>query len=307
MSKFTKIIFWIVIGFVLILGAVSFAFIYYFDKNLPVDNNTNAVIEESETICEDKCGDNIVQEVVCLVIGCPCAETFYNCPQDCQNKDGIDYETRNISEENSDYSINVSYPQINSADSDGMKKTNNEIKELIDKQIKDFRENISPKDPEMAASFLENNFYFYLLSNNFVSLRFLFVNYASGAAHPMNYSVVFNYDMETGRGILITDLFKFGSDYLGLISQYSQIILEHKLGEDFFADGLLPKQENYQKFVLTEGSVIFLFDPYQVAAYAAGPQYAEIYYYELPDVIDESGVIPEILGQQAWENILNRN
>ncbi len=34
--------------------------------------------------CKDLCGDGICQEVVCLAIGCPCAETVESCPQDCK-------------------------------------------------------------------------------------------------------------------------------------------------------------------------------------------------------------------------------
>jgi hypothetical protein len=34
--------------------------------------------------CVDKCGDEVCQEVVCMAIGCPCAETKDNCPRDCK-------------------------------------------------------------------------------------------------------------------------------------------------------------------------------------------------------------------------------
>lgn len=33
--------------------------------------------------CTDKCGDGFCQEVVCLSIGCPCAETPVSCSLDC--------------------------------------------------------------------------------------------------------------------------------------------------------------------------------------------------------------------------------
>lgn len=41
--------------------------------------NTNGRVEG----CVDRCGDTICQEVVCLAIGCPCAETLTSCPIDC--------------------------------------------------------------------------------------------------------------------------------------------------------------------------------------------------------------------------------
>lgn len=34
--------------------------------------------------CKDSCGDGECQEVVCLALGCPCAETRESCPQDCK-------------------------------------------------------------------------------------------------------------------------------------------------------------------------------------------------------------------------------
>lgn len=37
-----------------------------------------------QIFCEDLCGDNICQEIVCLGEDCPCPETFENCPEDCQ-------------------------------------------------------------------------------------------------------------------------------------------------------------------------------------------------------------------------------
>ena len=33
--------------------------------------------------CKDKCGDGVCDEMVCMMLGCPCAETEESCPQDC--------------------------------------------------------------------------------------------------------------------------------------------------------------------------------------------------------------------------------
>jgi hypothetical protein len=33
--------------------------------------------------CEDRCGDGQCQEIVCMAIGCPCAESPMTCPKDC--------------------------------------------------------------------------------------------------------------------------------------------------------------------------------------------------------------------------------
>lgn len=38
----------------------------------------------AETICQNKCGDGLCQEIVCLGSHCPCVENNQACPQDCQ-------------------------------------------------------------------------------------------------------------------------------------------------------------------------------------------------------------------------------
>ena len=40
--------------------------------------------QKGERFCKDLCGDSECQEIVCLAVGCPCAETSETCPHDCQ-------------------------------------------------------------------------------------------------------------------------------------------------------------------------------------------------------------------------------
>ena len=54
-------------------------------KEIPENGENQEVGSQNGTsTCENLCGDGICQEVVCLAIGCPCAETPHSCPQDCQ-------------------------------------------------------------------------------------------------------------------------------------------------------------------------------------------------------------------------------
>lgn len=48
--------------------------------------------KSSQGACENFCGDGVCQEIVCLAIGCPCAETEESCPRDCAENE----ETRII-------------------------------------------------------------------------------------------------------------------------------------------------------------------------------------------------------------------
>jgi hypothetical protein len=38
------------------------------------------------TACTDRCGDGVCQEIVCMAIGCPCAESVSTCPSDCKGQ-----------------------------------------------------------------------------------------------------------------------------------------------------------------------------------------------------------------------------
>lgn len=39
--------------------------------------------EKGERFCKDLCGDGVCQEVVCMAVDCPCAESAESCPEDC--------------------------------------------------------------------------------------------------------------------------------------------------------------------------------------------------------------------------------
>jgi len=61
----------IIISFLIIIGII-FYFVFWQGRE--------------ERNCKDLCGDGICQEIVCMAIGCPCAETPESCPQDCEEK-----------------------------------------------------------------------------------------------------------------------------------------------------------------------------------------------------------------------------
>jgi hypothetical protein len=73
---------------------------------------------------------------------------------------------------------------------------------------------------------------------------------------------------------IITD-----EDILINISEYALTYFENKkLEYDLFKEGLDPKKVNYQVFALTNNSIIFYFNEYQIAPYVAGSFEMEIPY-----------------------------
>ncbi len=55
-----------------------------YPRQCRLSDGTNFVEELDKSVtCENLCGDGICQEMVCMSIGCPCAENKENCPEDC--------------------------------------------------------------------------------------------------------------------------------------------------------------------------------------------------------------------------------
>ena len=41
---------------------------------------------KTETGCKNLCGNGTCEEIVCMALGCPCAESSQTCPSDCKDK-----------------------------------------------------------------------------------------------------------------------------------------------------------------------------------------------------------------------------
>ena len=93
------------------------------------------------------------------------------------------------------------------------------------------------------------------------------------------------------------DLFNPKSNYLSVISAYcikdlkDQSKKNDMLMEDQIKEGAAPRADNYSAWTITRKGLWITFDPYQVAAYAAGPQHILVPYSVLKDIIKADGPI----------------
>lgn len=118
-----------------------------------------------------------------------------------------------------------------------------------------------------------------------------FVSQYLGGAHPGDHHDVINYDLSEAKVLSLGDLFKPESDYLEAIADYS--IRELKKNREVlfpnFEEGASPKEENYGAWSITPKGLLVIFEEYQVAPYAAGPQYVLVPYSALADILDPGG------------------
>ena len=112
-------------------------------------------------------------------------------------------------------------------------------------------------------------------SEDVLSLKFTIYDY-TGGAHGNTTFRTLTFDLAAGRELALGDLFQPGVDPLATVAPIVLADLQTQLGDmtdaSWLEMGTAPVPENYASWVLAEDALIFFFPPYQVAAYAAGPQ-----------------------------------
>lgn len=198
-------------------------------------------------------------------------------------------------EETDLYTIHAEYPTFPS-----LSNVNYLIQKMINTETEFFIEEVDSMELTTeeieefggGKSSLYITYTVYQNSENYISAAFYNSVYMSGAAHPYSYTTVLNYDLKENQEIKLVDLFVPDTDYAAALSYMIVPKLKEKLYEDELTDdewieeGASPDPQNFQQFNLTEEGIIFHFDPYVVAAYAAGPQEVEIGYNELFALLD---------------------
>jgi hypothetical protein len=134
-----------------------------------------------------------------------------------------------------------------------------------------------------------------LISVNFVEYLF------TGGAHPNSGNFALTYDLKNGRELKLGDLFKPGSRYLTTIADYAIRDLKERkdpdngenlgFAQDIFEDGAKPTADNYRNWNVTKKGLLITFPPYQVAAYAFGPQTVIVPFSQLKDIARANGAL----------------
>lgn len=193
------------------------------------------------------------------------------------------------------FDITVEYPQIAGIDAAVAGKFNALAKLKAMNQVARFKKDMlamTAADLKMMSpdtnSYLEVNYDIEWATDKLVSIHFINSEF-SGGAHPNYESATLNFDSTNGKEIKLADLFEPKSAYLKTISEYAIADLKSR-GEDLtdaetIESGAGAKPENYANWNLTNKGLMFTFDPYQVASYAAGMQTVIIPYDKLQSIM----------------------
>lgn len=202
------------------------------------------------------------------------------------------------------FEIKVDYPELAGAGSAVAAKFNQLIKETVMKEVRDFRkvslaqagEDSSLAGERSGDNFLEMNYRL-----DFANERILTVVFGStvydGGTRPNQYSLTINFDLKTGKKIELAEIFKPDANYLKVLSDYSIRNLKEKLedmsDDEWLQNGAGAQAENFGSWNITKKGLLINFDPYRVAAYAAGGRQVLIPYSELKGILSENGLLAQ--------------
>ena len=206
------------------------------------------------------------------------------------------------------FDITAEYPELSGVNPAVGAKFNQLVKTRVMDRVTNFRKDMMSQTAEDlkfarergVGNFLDVNYGVELANDEIISISFS-NSIFEGGAHPNHFTFPVNFDLKTGKELKLADLFKPGANYLKTISDYSITQLKEKTGdmsdEEWIRTGAGPEAQNFDSWNVTKKGILIIFDPYQVAAYAAGPHEVLIPYDELKNILREGSVVSGLINK----------
>ncbi len=189
---------------------------------------------------------------------------------------------KKISEDGGHFTIKAEYPVT------GIDSVDSEILNFINKAIAEFKEQSGEPYPGQTAPYAFISEFKIAAGKDTTTIIFNIETY-TGGAHGNLAVKTFTYD-RTGKRVYLGSIFVPESAFLKKLSEISRTKLTEKLGTEgnWINDGTEPVSTNFEAFYLTlDNKLVIIFQPYQVAPWAAGLQEVVIDFDELGDIVDE--------------------
>jgi hypothetical protein len=182
----------------------------------------------------------------------------------------VEATTSTISENTSDYVVDATYPQF------GISQLDMHIRNRITDEAQELKI-LAAKDQPSKNRFPQYGYFAtsdYVYSDNAVISVSLKTDVYTGGAHGMSHVYGINYDRKQNRLLTLDD----GLEMIGVTLPQAAVQAKAQVqkaipeltNDALFGGGFNPTRENYQTFIVGTSTVTFIFQPYQVAAYAAG-------------------------------------
>ncbi|MGL4654760.1 MAG: DUF3298 domain-containing protein [Sarcina sp.] len=179
-------------------------------------------------------------------------------------------DSKNIISDTQSVDVNIQLPGVKSTDKIALgifNKIDDDITKWSDKLINEAKADLF--DPKYVVN---SSFHVPYNANNLLSLNVMNYFYAGGA-HGLSTLHAYNYDVKTGKELMLKDFFTDGYDYKTLINnKIKKYMSEDK--DTYFSGGQEFKGiSDKQEFYLSNQGITVYFQAYDIAPYAAGIRY----------------------------------
>ncbi len=169
---------------------------------------------------------------------------------------------------------------------------------LIREMSLEYSEILNDVDDYKTSWSLEINSDIIYQDSAFISIASTVYSY-TGGAHPNSYQVYKSYDLSTGAPIGLSDILKAG--YENALNQAGEI--EFRMLKEvppsiplrekgfFFENGKFLLNEN---FAIINKSLVFYYNPYEIAPYSNGPTELELKLTDYVNWISDTGVLHDL-------------
>jgi len=160
-----------------------------------------------------------------------------------------------------------------------------------------YKENFLPLYNQDRADTTKRSWYeyHYVIKTNVnsgykgISVYHIYLDYYEGGAHGIQQHLTMNFEPETGRTLSLADIFVAG--YEQRLSDILLKALREKTGakniQELHDQGYLYSMDMFpsENFVLDSETITFIYNPYEIAPYAAGTTELTIAYSALEDIL----------------------
>jgi uncharacterized protein YecT (DUF1311 family) len=181
------------------------------------------------------------------------------------------------------YEMRFAYPEI------GMQSPNAAVHDWVQAHVDGFKAALAHRDPQEPPYGAHLTYTVAVDDDAVLSILFSYSVY-TGGAHPNLTLTAFNFLMPDGARVFLPDL--VGNDGITRVSDFAVADLIRQLGHPngmsdtaWIRTGAGPYADNFETFELLPDQVVLKFEPYAVAAYAAGPQEVRIPLLQLQDLL----------------------
>lgn len=267
-----------------------------------------------------------MKSIICIILSLSGTGVFFSCGSNPPAENPLEYKLVQYSKQSEGCDslrddncakIKIEFPQITAFSNEVVKeKINNTISEFFSQDIlggtksNDFEtvmnafleeyESIINEFPDTYQSwFVERTGEVKLNKSNIFSIDYMEYSY-TGGAHPNTFVTFKNFNLSDGEEIALdkiistdklTELTKIGEEEFRKLKNLTEA---DELGQAgfWFENNKFYLNDN---FLITDSSLVFFYNNYEITAYAFGPTELEIPYSKIKGLIKENGILSNFI------------